>query len=94
MTKSFAQFDSEVRARGASEVLERQWGAGAVVQPHLHPFDADALVVQGEMWLTVGEETRHLLPGDTFLIGRGVMHAERYGEQGATFWVGRHSDAA
>lgn len=89
MNKSFAQFESEARARGADQVMERQWEPLKVVKPHSHPFDADALVVQGEMWLTMDEQTRHLLAGDTFAIPRGVEHSERYGEQGATFWVGR-----
>ncbi len=94
MNKSFAQFESEALARGASEVLERKWESGRLVPPHSHPFDSDALVVQGEMWLTVGDQTRHLLAGDTFAIARGVEHSERYGEQGATFWVGRRTVAA
>jgi quercetin dioxygenase-like cupin family protein len=91
--KSFAQFESEARTRGADQVMERRWEPRTEVKPHSHPFDADALVVEGEMWLTVGGATRHLLPGDTFAIPRGVEHSERYGEQGATFWVGRRANA-
>jgi hypothetical protein len=37
-----------------------------------------------------GGETRHLLPGDEFELDAGEPHAERYGEAGATYWVGRH----
>jgi quercetin dioxygenase-like cupin family protein len=92
--KSFAQFEAEVRARGAEQVIERRWQPRTEVGVHSHPFDADALVVQGEMWLTVQGETRHLRPGDTFAISRGVEHAERYGEEGATFWVGRRGGSA
>lgn len=43
----------------------------------------------GEMWLTVEGSTRHLLPGDRFELAAGVLHAERYGPQGATYWVAR-----
>ena len=93
-TKSFAQFESEALARGADQVIERKWDALTVVKPHSHPFDADALVVQGEMWLTVDGQTRHLLAGDTFAIPRSVEHSERYGELGATFWVGRRTAPA
>jgi quercetin dioxygenase-like cupin family protein len=50
-----------------------------------------ALVVRGEFWLTVGEQTRHLRAGDAFELQRGIPHAERYGPQGATYWVARRN---
>jgi hypothetical protein len=37
----------------------------------------------------VGETARHLRAGDTFALDAEVPHAERYGAQGATFWVAR-----
>jgi len=51
----------------------------------------EALVVQGEMWLTVGNDVRHLTPGDTFTLGREVPHSERYGLEGATYWAARRN---
>jgi mannose-6-phosphate isomerase-like protein (cupin superfamily) len=82
-------FDADARARGFDEVIERRWPPDAVLDTHTHPFALEALVVDGEMWLTVGEHTRHLGPGDRFELGRDVPHAERYGPQGATYWVAR-----
>ena len=38
-------------AAGYAEVLNRAWAPGAVAAVHTHPFDANAMVVQGEMWL-------------------------------------------
>ena len=70
-------------------MLERRWDAGVVVATHSHPFDASARVVQGEMWLTVGGHTQHLRAGDTFELARGIAHDERYGIEGATYWVAR-----
>jgi quercetin dioxygenase-like cupin family protein len=87
---SFDEFERTARAAGADEVLVRDWAPG-VSATHSHSFDADALVVQGEMWLTCGDETRHLRPGDTFVLSHGTPHAERYGEQGATYWVARRN---
>lgn len=87
--RSFEQFEADARAQGFDEVVERHWNPGAVVDTHEHPFDAHALVIQGEMWLTVGNQTQHLLPGDTFALARNTLHAERYGNEGATYWVGR-----
>jgi|SRR5580700_5035295 quercetin dioxygenase-like cupin family protein len=89
MEKSFSEFESELRDQGFPTVLTREWAPHAVVDRHSHPFDANALIVRGEMWLTVGETTRHLSRGDTFQIPAGAAHEERYGPEGATYWVGR-----
>ena len=86
---SFAEFETQGRAQGADEVLERQWAANTVIDSHTHAFGARALVVQGEMWLTVGEQVQHLRPGDRFELAREVPHNERYGAEGATYWVAR-----
>ena len=89
MSESFAQFESRAKALGFNEVLERQWEPGRVVGTHSHPFDASALVVQGEMWLRVGDKTQHLREGDRFELAPNVPHDERYGAEGATYWVAR-----
>ena len=86
---SFAVFESNARAAGFDEAIVRDWAPNTVVETHAHPFDADELVTQGEMWLTCGATTRHLKPGDTFSLASGDLHAERYGPQGATYWVAR-----
>ena len=88
---TFQAFEAAALARGFDEVLERKWAPHAILGAHTHPFDADALVVQGEMWLTVGEVIRHLRPGDTFALDANVVHAERYGSEGATYWVARRN---
>jgi quercetin dioxygenase-like cupin family protein len=85
----FAEFEAAERAAGCTEVLARSWDPHAELPQHTHPFHARALVVQGEMWLTVGEQTRHLLAGDRFELPAGQPHAERNGPEGATYWVAR-----
>ena len=87
-------FETEALAHGFDEVVPRQWPARQIVEEHSHPFSVRARVVQGEMWLTVGAQTRHLQPGDTFELGHGVPHAERYGPDGATYWAARRRSAA
>ena len=89
MAPTFETFAAEERAIGCDEVVERKWKPDTVVETHTHPFSARVLIVQGEMWLTVGEHTKHLRPGDRFEVERGVPHAERYGADGATYWVAR-----
>jgi quercetin dioxygenase-like cupin family protein len=87
----FEDFDREAREQGFDEVLERKWPPLTVLDRHTHAFSVKALVVQGEMWLTVGDDTRHLLAGDSFELEREVPHAERYGSEGATYWVARRN---
>lgn len=87
----FQAFETAAKAQGFDEVLERTWAPATVLDTHTHPFAVRALVVQGEMWLTVGDAVRHLHPGDEFTLDHGVPHAERYGAAGATYWVARRN---
>lgn len=87
----FEDFRAQAVNEGFDEVIERRWPALTVLDTHTHPFALQALVVDGEMWLSVGPETRHLATGDTFELARDVPHAERYGEHGACYWVARRN---
>ena len=86
---TYDAFRAHSLARGADEVIERHWAPDQVVETHSHPFDADAVVTTGEMWLTRAEGTQHLRAGDRFQLPAGTPHSERYGPQGATYWVAR-----
>ena len=89
----FAAFEAAARQRGFDAVLERRWEPGTVLDTHTHPFAVWARVVQGSMELTVGDGCRSLGPGDEFTLDAGVPHAERYGPEGATYWVARRHAA-
>ncbi len=86
---SFEEFKSASTAKGCSEVLVREWTPNQVVVEHTHPFKAEALIVAGEMWLTVDAKTEHLGVGDTFRLAAHIPHSEKYGPQGAIYWVAR-----
>lgn len=88
-TMTFEAFEAEARAQGFDEVVERVWAPSTDLASHTHPFAVRARVVQGEMWLSVGDRVRHLRPGDEFTLEREVPHAERYGPAGATYWAAR-----
>ena len=89
---TFEKFRDDMLAAGYEEVLERTWEPFAVAPTHTHPFDANALVVGGEMWLTEqGETARRLEAGDRFQLRANVPHEERYGPQGAVYWVARRA---
>jgi hypothetical protein len=90
---TFSAFEAAALAQGFDEVTERAWPPLTLLDTHTHPFAVQALVVQGEMWLSVGEHghavTQHLQAGDRFELAGDAPHAERYGAQGATYWVAR-----
>jgi AraC-like ligand binding domain len=88
---TFAEFESSARADGFDEVLERRWAPDTVIATHTHGFDVQALVTQGALWLTCEGRTRQLGAGDSFSLARDVPHDERYGPQGATYWVARRN---
>ncbi len=87
----FESFQADMLRQGFEAVLVREWAPDTVVAEHSHPFAANAVVVSGEMWLTVAGNTRYLPVGGTFELAAGVEHSERYGAQGATYWVARRS---
>jgi hypothetical protein len=88
---TFEAFEARSLAAGFDTALVREWAPDQVVPDHTHPFDVDACVVRGEFWLSVGAERRHLPAGSRFTLGQHIVHAERYGAEGATVWVARRS---
>ena len=89
MDATFEQFQQSALAEGFDEVLQRDWAPDTVLDTHTHPFAVRAVVVAGQMWLSVDGVERELTVGDTFVLEANVPHAERYGPAGASYWVAR-----
>ena len=89
MDQALEVFRNEAAGKGSNEVLVREWPPSKVTGLHTHPFSVWVRVIRGEMWLTVGNDVRHFRSGEEFTLARDVQHSERYGEEGATLWVGR-----
>jgi quercetin dioxygenase-like cupin family protein len=82
------EFSSELRRRGFQEptVVERVPGSLAT---HTHPFESRALILAGQITLTIdGRETLYQC-GDVFHLEHAQAHAERYGPTGVRYLVGR-----
>lgn len=86
---SFQEFEADAKARGFDEVIVREWAPNFDTGEHTHPFAVDARVVRGSFDLLVAGITRHVEAGEGFQLEHGCPHAERYGPDGATFWVAR-----
>jgi quercetin dioxygenase-like cupin family protein len=57
--------------------------AGAGLPPHQHENEQMGFVVEGELEMTIGGETRTLHAGDTYTIPSNVLHGAATGSQGA-----------
>ena len=91
---TFESFQTAALAQGFDEVVVREWLPEQVVGTHAHPFSVQARVVRGEFWLHCGDATSHIPAGGGFELARDIPHDERYGPEGATFWVARRHAAA
>ena len=91
MNEKLEAFRAKALAEGFDEIVERKWAPSTVIDTHTHSFSVRALVVQGEMWLSAGGKERHLRPGDEFTLDYEAPHAERYGPEGAIYWVARRN---
>ena len=89
MDTTFEQFQKTALAEGFDEVLQRDWAPNTVLDTHTHPFGVRALVVAGQLCLSVDGAERELAVGDSFVLDANVPHAERYGPEGARYWVAR-----
>ena len=74
-------FETALRREGF-DIARQSMPAGAVVAEHVHPFDVRALVLNGEIRLTVEGE-------DIFVLPAGHRHAEAAGPTGVDYLVGR-----
>jgi quercetin dioxygenase-like cupin family protein len=74
---------------GFAEVVTVEREPGGSLDTHEHPFEAKALIVEGELWIRTGDDERHYKVGDVFHLAAHRAHAERYGPQGVRYLVGR-----
>jgi len=66
----------ETLAWGKKLMLTRNtFDAGASLAAHAHPHEQVTYVLEGELELTIGEETVRLSPGDSVSVPSNVPHA-------------------
>jgi quercetin dioxygenase-like cupin family protein len=62
---------------------------GGSLDTHQHPFEAKALIVEGEMHIRMNDEERLYKVGDVFHVPTNLAHTERYGPEGVQYLAGR-----
>ena len=86
-------FEAALRRDGFDDVQRRKLPAGTVVAEHAHQFDVRALVLNGEITLTVEGIEYAYREGDVFVLPAGHRHAESVGPAGVDYLVGRRHAA-
>ena len=82
-------FIAMLAAEQFNEPITVEREADGSMDAHSHPFEAKALVLQGELTIRVGDTERLYRAGDVFHLLAQVLHEERYGPTGVSYLVGR-----
>lgn len=82
-------FESTLRSDGFAEIDTRSMPPGQLNALHSHPFEVKAMVIEGEITLTVDGADRTYRGGDVFTMAPGCEHVERVGASGVSYMVGR-----
>jgi quercetin dioxygenase-like cupin family protein len=84
-----AQFEAKLKAEGYPEIDVGALEPNCSRAEHAHHFDVSALVLEGEITLGLGGESRTYRAGDRFAMAAGCMHTEDVGPAGVRYVVGR-----
>jgi quercetin dioxygenase-like cupin family protein len=82
-------FEAALVRNGYNDVFTKDLPAGQTVTEHDHPFDVHALVLGGEITLTVDGVASTYREGDEFIMAAGCRHQEDVGPEGVSYLVGR-----
>ena len=88
-------FEAELKRDGYLDINVKSHQPNGFNPVHAHPFGVRAMVLEGELTLTLPDGApRTYRPGDTLELEPGCPHTEHYGPDGMTFLVGRRHAAA
>ena len=82
-------FEAGLRADGYLDIESKRMEADCDNAEHSHPFDVRALVLDGQISLTVAGVTRTYAQGEVFTMAADCRHAEAVGTAGVSYLVGR-----
>lgn len=84
-----AEFETALARDGFPEVATAAMAPNEIRPEHTHDFDVRALILDGDITLTIAGEARTYRTGDVFAMARGCPHAEAVGADGVRYVVGR-----
>jgi quercetin dioxygenase-like cupin family protein len=86
-------FEARLRAEGYPEIRTNEMPPHCHNAEHSHPFDVLALVLEGDITLSVEGSARTYRAGEQFSMKAGCKHVEDVGSAGVKYLVGRRHGA-
>jgi quercetin dioxygenase-like cupin family protein len=86
-------FQARLRAEGYPEIRTNEMPPHCHNAEHSHPFDVLALVLEGDITLSVEGSARTYRAGEQFSMKAGCKHVEDVGPAGVKYLVGRRHGA-
>ena len=83
------QFEAQLKTEGYPEIRTNAYAPNCHNAEHTHPFDVHALILEGEITLTIDGKARKYGVGDEFRMQAGCPHTEDVGPAGVRYLVGR-----
>ena len=83
------EFIAILDTEGFAEAVIVEREANGFLADHAHPFEAKALILDGEIRLRSGHTEQVFKPGQVFHLLANVSHSEIYGPEGVRYLVGR-----
>lgn len=88
-TMTQQDFEAALIAENYPEVVNISKDVGYQMGEHSHAFDAYALILQGDITLTVNGVAETYKAGDTFRLAANTPHLESAVPSGVSYLVGR-----
>ena len=83
------KFEAQLKADNFDEITLVEKPVGYAMGEHTHPFDARALITQGDISLTVDGVVTTYNVGDIFRLPAQTPHHEDASAHGVTYLAGR-----
>lgn len=83
------QFIELLAKEGFAEIATVEREAFGFLDMHSHPFEAKALILDGEIQLRIDDAEQICKKGQLFHLRANQPHSERYGPDGVRYVVGR-----
>lgn len=87
------EFEAALKAENYPEIVNISKEVGYQMHEHIHEFDAYALILQGDITLTVGGISTTYKAGETFRLAAHTPHEESAIPHGVNYLVGRRRES-
>ena len=88
------EFEAKLKTENFNECVTVTKPVGYEMDDHEHPFEAWALIIEGDITLRVNGSSTTYAVGDTFRLPAQTLHHESAVPHGVTYLVGRKYSAA